>query len=294
MPKSNKVDAIIGSANPGVGLFYNDLSEYKLLTRKEERELVAAMQDGDMDARHKLVLHNIGLVCKSAASHLGRGRSYLDLIQDGVLGLIHAIDKFDLSKGTRISTYATRWISNYQKKSIATHSTYLAVPHGVSELIPKCYAISRRLESEMGQVPTIPELAAEMCVSEELVVDILSVMRIPVSINSMMSRDSDDSVELGEFIEDTTVKGVHESMTETVLQETLDTLLAVMNPRNARVIRMRYGLNGYATHTYTEIGAKLGITRERARQIEAQALTQLRMPANAAVLRDFLDGGDKK
>jgi RNA polymerase primary sigma factor len=302
------------SADDSVGLYLKEMSRVPLLTLEEEVNLAqrieiakeakaklarlkgkgsaryravleSTIEDGIL-AREHLIKANTRLVVSVAKKYIGRGVAFLDLIQEGNLGLMKAVSKFEYQRGFRFSTYATWWIRQTITRSIADQSRTIRIPVHMTDRLRMMYKAAHKLEQSYGRPPTQEELCLEMGVGHDKLRWMLEVARIPVSLESPVG-DEDDS-ELGMFVEDTITPSPAQTTYENMLRERVDKVLATLSPREARILRLRFGLENGHTYTLEEVGHKFGLTRERIRQIEGKALRRLRHPYRARLLRDYL------
>lgn len=263
------------------------LSNGKYANEERRWELERSIDDG-ISAREHLIRANSRLVISVAKKYIGRGVPFLDLIQEGNIGLIRASNKFDYKRGHKFSTYATWWIRQAVTRAIADQSRTIRVPVHMGDQINKMLRISHQLTQHLGRSPTPEELAAEMEIPVRKVEQMLDVARRPLSLE--MPTDDEEESTLGDFVEDTDSPSPPEEVNSAMLRDLLLEILADLPPREVKILQMRYGLLDGQTYTLEEVGKKLGVTRERVRQIEAQALSRLRHPAHARRLRDFLRG----
>ena len=268
-----------------VKIYLKEIGNYPLLSMEEEVELAKKIAQGDQDASDRLTESNLRLVVSIAKKYVGRGLSFLDLIQEGNLGLIKAVDKFDYTKGYKFSTYATWWIRQAITRSIADQSRTIRIPVHMSEVINKAYRVSRSLLQELGREPTEEEIAAEMNLPVEKVREIMKISADPISLDTPIGEEDDSH--LGDFIKDDTIMGPEEAATYTMLQDQIKKLLTTLSERAQRVLVLRFGLLDGRTRTLEEVGKEFNVTRERIRQIEAKALRKLRHPNRARMLRGF-------
>ena len=268
-------------------MYLKDIGRVPLLSVDEEIELARKMQDGDEEAKKKLSEANLRLVVSIAKRYVGRGMLFLDLIQEGNLGLMKAVEKFDYQKGFKFSTYATWWIRQAITRAIADQARTIRIPVHMVETINKLTRVSRLLTQKYGREPSPAEIAKEMNISEERVREIQKIAQDPVSLETPIGEEEDSH--LGDFIEDETTVTPSDSVSTTMLKETL---LAVLNSHTAReekVLRLRYGVDDGRPRTLEEVGKEFTGTRERLRQIEAKALRKMRHPSRSKKLKDFLD-----
>ncbi|SET35894.1 RNA polymerase sigma factor RpoD [[Clostridium] polysaccharolyticum] len=268
-----------------VKLYLKEIGNYPLLSIQEEIELAKRIEDGDEGAKKILAESNLRLVVSIAKRYVGRGLSFLDLIQEGNLGLIKAVDKFDYSKGYKFSTYATWWIRQAITRSIADQSRTIRIPVHMSEVINKTYRVSRNLLQELGREPTEIELAKAMNLPIEKVREILKVSSDPISLDTPIGEEDDSH--LGDFIKDESIVGPEEAAAYSVLQDQISKLLDTLTEREQRVLILRFGLKDGRTRTLEEVGKEFNVTRERIRQIEAKALRKLRHPSRARMLKGY-------
>lgn len=268
-----------------VKLYLKEIGSYPLLTIEDEIELAKRIENGDEDAKQILAESNLRLVVSIAKRYVGRGLSFLDLIQEGNLGLIKAVDKFDYTKGYKFSTYATWWIRQAITRSIADQSRTIRIPVHMSEVINKTYRVSRSLLQELGREPTEQELADKMGLPIEKVREILKVSADPISLDTPIGEEDDSH--LGDFIKDDTIVGPEDAAAYSVLQDQISKLLDTLTEREQRVLILRFGLKDGRTRTLEEVGKEFNVTRERIRQIEAKALRKLRHPSRARMLKGY-------
>ena len=268
-----------------VKIYLKEIGNYPLLSMDEEVELAKRIAEGDQYATDRLTESNLRLVVSIAKKYVGRGLSFLDLIQEGNLGLIKAVDKFDYSKGYKFSTYATWWIRQAITRSIADQSRTIRIPVHMSEVINKAYRISRSLLQELGREPTEEEIVKEMNLPVEKVREIMKISADPISLDTPIGEEDDSH--LGDFIKDDTIMGPEDAAAYTMLQDQIQKLLTTLSEREQRVLILRFGLLDGRTRTLEEVGKEFNVTRERIRQIEAKALRKLRHPNRARMLRGF-------
>lgn len=270
-----------------VKMYLKEIGQIKLLRADEEVELAKRMQRGDHRAKKRLVEANLRLVVSIAKRYVGRGMLFLDLIQEGNMGLIRAVEKFDYKKGYKFSTYATWWIRQAITRAIADQARTIRVPVHMVETINKLIRVSRHLLQELGREPTISEIAGRMEISEDKVREILKTAQEPVSLETPIGKEEDSH--LGDFIEDKESPAPPKIASYTLLKEQLDDVLTTLTYREKRVLELRFGIATGHPHTLEEVGKEFGVTRERIRQIEAKALRKLRHPSRSKKLKDYLD-----
>jgi len=275
------------SVNDPVRMYLKEIGKIPLLTPEEEIQLAQSMEDGNEEAKRRLAEANLRLVVSIAKKYVGRGMLFLDLTQEGNLGLIKAVEKFDYRKGYKFSTYATWWIRQAITRAIADQARTIRIPVHMVETINKLIRISRHLVQEMGREPTPEEIAMEMDVSVERVREILKIAQEPVSLETPIGEEDDSH--LGDFIEDQEVQAPADAAAFELLKEQLEDVLDTLAPREQKVLRLRFGLDDGRTRTLEEVGQVFGVTRERIRQIEAKALRKLRHPMRSKRLKDYLD-----
>ena len=270
-----------------VRMYLKEIGKVPLLTADEEVELAKRMADGDEDAKKRLAEANLRLVVSIAKRHVGRGMLFLDLIQEGNLGLIKAVEKFDYHKGFKFSTYATWWIRQAITRAIADQARTIRIPVHMVETINKLIRVSRQLLQELGREPTPEEIAAQLDMPVDRVREILKISQEPVSLETPIGEEEDSH--LGDFIQDDNVPVPAEAAAQTLLKEQLDEVLDTLTEREQKVLRLRFGMNDGRARTLEEVGKEFDVTRERIRQIEAKALRKLRHPSRSRKLRDYLD-----
>ena len=270
-----------------VRMYLKEIGKVQLLSAEEEIELAKRMEDGDDLARARLAEANLRLVVSIAKKYLGRGLLFLDLIQEGNLGLIKAVEKFDYKKGYKFSTYATWWIRQAITRAIADQARTIRIPVHMVETINKVMRISRQMTQELGREPSAEEIAVEMNISEEKVRDILKVAQEPVSLESPVGEEEDSH--LGDFIQDDNIMAPAEAATLMLLKEQLEEAMSALTPREQEVLKMRFGLNEAQPLTLEQVGKHFNVTRERIRQIESKALRKLKHPSRSKKLRDYLE-----
>jgi RNA polymerase primary sigma factor len=282
----NTISETISIDDP-VRMYLKEIGKVPLLTSVEEVTLAKAMSEGDELSKCKLTEANLRLVVSIAKRYVGRGMLFLDLIQEGNLGLIKAVEKFDYSKGYKFSTYATWWIRQAITRSIADQARTIRIPVHMVETINKLIRVSRQLLQEYGRDPQPDEIAMEMGISEEKVREIIKIAQEPVSLETPIGEEDDSH--LGDFIPDDDVPAPADAAAFTLLKEQLMDVLDTLTPREEKVLRLRFGLDDGRARTLEEVGKEFNVTRERIRQIEAKALRKLRHPSRSKKLKDFLD-----
>ena len=270
-----------------VKMYLKDIGKVPLLQPDEETELAKRMMEGDEAAKKLLSEANLRLVVSIAKRYMGRGMQFLDLIQEGNLGLMKAVEKFDYQKGFKFSTYATWWIRQAITRAIADQARTIRIPVHMVETINKLIRVSRRLLQELGREPNPAEIAAEMGITEERVMEIQKIAQDPVSLETPIGEEEDSH--LSDFIEDEASVAPTDAVAFTMLKEQLLGVLDTLTPREEKVLRLRYGLDDGRPRTLEEVGKEFNVTRERIRQIEAKALRKLRHPSRSKRLKDFLD-----
>ena len=270
-----------------VRMYLKEIGKVPLLSADEEVELAKRMAEGDEDAKKRLAEANLRLVVSIAKRYVGRGMLFLDLIQEGNLGLIKAVEKFDYHKGFKFSTYATWWIRQAITRAIADLARTIRIPVHMVETINKLIRVSRQLLQELGREPTPEEIAAELDMPVERVREILKISQEPVSLETPIGEEEDSH--LGDFIQDDNVPVPAEAAAQTLLKEQLDEVLDTLTEREQKVLRLRFGMDDGRARTLEEVGKEFDVTRERIRQIEAKALRKLRHPSRSRKLRDYLD-----
>ena len=275
------------STDDPVRMYLKEIGKVPLLTPEEERALAEKMAEGDEDAKRRMAEANLRLVVSIAKRYVGRGMLFLDLIQEGNLGLIKAVEKFDYEKGYKFSTYATWWIRQAITRAIADQARTIRIPVHMVETINKVIRVSRQLLQELGHDPSPEEIAAEMGMSVDKVRDILKIAQEPVSLETPIGEEEDSH--LGDFIQDEDASEPSEAASLTLLKEQLAEVLDTLTPREKKVLELRFGMIDGRTRTLEEVGKEFNVTRERIRQIEAKALRKLRHPSRSKRLRDFLN-----
>ena len=282
-------DALIDtfSTDDPVRMYLKEIGKVPLLTPEEEIALAIRMSEGDEEAKHRMTEANLRLVVSIAKRYVGRGMLFLDLIQEGNLGLIKAVEKFDYTKGYKFSTYATWWIRQAITRAIADQARTIRIPVHMVETINKTIRVSRQLLQELGHDPSAEEIAAEMDMPVDKVRDILKIAQEPVSLETPIGEEEDSH--LGDFIPDEDASEPSEAASFSLLREQLEEVLDTLAPREKKVLELRFGIVDGRTRTLEEVGKEFNVTRERIRQIEAKALRKLRHPSRSKKLRDFLN-----
>jgi RNA polymerase primary sigma factor len=275
------------SIDDPVRMYLKEIGKVPLLSAEEEVELAKRMEAGDTEAKRRLAEANLRLVVSIAKRYVGRGMLFLDLIQEGNLGLIKAVEKFDYTKGYKFSTYATWWIRQAITRAIADQARTIRIPVHMVETINKLIRVSRQLLQELGRDPHPEEIAKEMGMPVEKVREIMKISQEPVSLETPIGEEEDSH--LGDFIPDDDVPAPAEAAAFTLLKEQLIDVLDTLTPREEKVLRLRFGLDDGRARTLEEVGKEFNVTRERIRQIEAKALRKLRHPSRSKKLKDYLD-----
>ena len=273
--------------NDPVRMYLKEIGRVSLLNAEEEVNLALRIKDGDQEAKQQLAEANLRLVVSIAKRYVGRGMQFLDLIQEGNMGLMKAVEKFDHTKGFKFSTYATWWIRQAITRAIADQARTIRIPVHMVETINKLVRIQRQLLQDLGREPTPEEIGAEMDLPTEKVREILKIAQEPVSLETPIGEEDDSH--LGDFIEDQEVLSPAEHTAQTLLKEQLEEVLDTLTDREENVLRLRFGLDDGKVRTLEQVGKVFGVTRERIRQIEAKALRKLRHPSRSKQLKDFLE-----
>lgn len=276
-----------GSSDDSVKIYLKDIGQVPLLTPDEEKELAVRMSEGDESAKNRLSEANLRLVVSIAKRYVGRGMQFLDLIQEGNLGLMKAVEKFDYTRGYKFSTYATWWIRQSITRAIADQARTIRIPVHMVETINKTGRVARQLLQELGREPSAKEIAEKMGISEERVSEIQKIAQDPVSLETPIGEEEDSH--LGDFIEDFSAASPADRAEANMLKEQLLAVLNTLTPRENEVLRKRYGLDDAKPKTLEEVGKEFNVTRERIRQIEAKALRKLRHPNRTKLLRDYIE-----
>ena len=272
--------------NDSVRLYLKEIGKVDLLSAERETELAVRIEQGDEDAKKELTQANLRLVVSIAKRYVGKGMAFLDLIQEGNIGLLKAVDKFDYTKGYKFSTYATWWIRQAITRAIADQGRTIRIPVHMVETINRITRTSRALVQELGRDPSTAEIAEKLGMSEEKVSEILKIAQDPVSLETPIGEEDDSH--LGDFIPDEDAPAPEDAAGYMLLREQLSEVLATLSPREAKVLRLRFGLEGERPHTLEEVGDIFEVTRERIRQIEAKALRKLRHPSRSRMLKDYM------
>ena len=275
------------SVDDPVRMYLREIGKIPLLTYEEEAELAQKIVNGDEEAKQKLAESNLRLVVSIAKKYVGRGMLFLDLIQEGNMGLIKAVEKFDYNKGFKFSTYATWWIRQAITRAIADQARTIRIPVHMVETINKLIRTSRQLLQQNGREPTPEEIAKEMEISVDKVMEIQKIAQDPVSLETPIGEEDDSH--LGDFIQDEDSPAPHDAASYTLLREQLEEVMSTLTPREAKVLKLRFGLEDGKARTLEEVGREFDVTRERIRQIEAKALRKLRHPSRSKKLRDYMN-----
>ena len=290
-PEDKELDLTIAensiNIDDHVRMYLKEIGKVALLSGDEEIELAKRIENGDEEAKRRLAEANLRLVVSIAKKYVGRGMLFLDLIQEGNLGLLKAVEKFDYRKGYKFSTYATWWIRQAITRAIADQARTIRIPVHMVETINKLIRVSRQLLQELGREPTPEEIAAELDMPVDRVREILKISQEPVSLETPIGEEEDSH--LGDFIQDDNVPVPAEAAAQTLLKEQLDEVLSTLTEREQKVLRLRFGMSDGRARTLEEVGKEFDVTRERIRQIEAKALRKLRHPSRSRKLRDYLD-----
>ena len=270
-----------------IRLYLREIGKIPLLTNEQELELAKRMSEGDEDARRQMSEANLRLVVSIAKRYVGRGMQLLDLIQEGNLGLMKAVEKFDYTKGYKFSTYATWWIRQAITRAIADQARTIRIPVHMVETINRVLRTSHSMVQKLGREPTTEEVAGELHMDVDKVEEIMKIAQEPVSLETPIGEEEDSH--LGDFIQDDEASQPSEEASYTLLREQLEDVLSTLTPREEQVLRMRFGLRDGKPHTLEEVGKEFDVTRERIRQIESKALRKLRHPSRSKKLRDFLN-----
>ena len=275
------------SIDDPVRMYLKEIGKVPLLSGQEEADLAQKMADGDLDAKHRLAEANLRLVVSIAKRYVGRGMLFLDLIQEGNLGLIKAVEKFDYTKGYKFSTYATWWIRQAITRAIADQARTIRIPVHMVETINKFIRVTRQLVQELGRDPLPEEVAKELNMPIDKVGEIMKIAQEPVSLETPIGEEEDSSLQ--DFIQDNETPAPQDAATFRLLKEQLVDVLGTLTPREEKVLRLRFGLDNGRARTLEEVGKEFNVTRERIRQIEAKALRKLRHPSRSKKLKDYLE-----
>ena len=288
-----KLDEITDTSYEGINvddpvrMYLREIGRIPLLTFDEELDLAKRILEGDEDAKQKLAESNLRLVVSIAKKYVGRGMLFLDLIQEGNMGLIKAVEKFDYTKGFKFSTYATWWIRQAITRAIADQARTIRIPVHMVETINRLIRTSRHLLQQLGREPSPEEIAEEMEIPVEKVMEIQKIAQDPVSLETPIGEEDDSH--LGDFIQDEDSPAPHDAASYTLLREQLEDVMSTLTPREAKVLKLRFGLEDGKARTLEEVGKEFDVTRERIRQIEAKALRKLRHPSRSKKLRDYMN-----
>ena len=282
----NISDIETGNIDDPVRMYLREIGKIPLLTYEEELDLAKKVLDGDEEAKQKLAESNLRLVVSIAKKYVGRGMLFLDLIQEGNMGLIKAVEKFDYTKGFKFSTYATWWIRQAITRAIADQARTIRIPVHMVETINKLIRTSRHLLQQLGREPTPDEIAEEMEMPVEKVMEIQKIAQDPVPLETPIGEEDDSH--LGDFIQDEDSPAPQDSAAYTLLKEQLEEVMGTLTPREAKVLKLRFGLEDGKARTLEEVGKEFKVTRERIRQIEAKALRKLRHPSRSKKLKDYM------
>ncbi|HOZ55392.1 MAG TPA: RNA polymerase sigma factor RpoD [Clostridia bacterium] len=287
--KLEEIDVVIEgvSVDDPVRMYLREIGKVSLLTYDQELTLAQQILDGDDEARQKLAESNLRLVVSIAKKYVGRGMLFLDLIQEGNMGLIKAVEKFDYTKGYKFSTYATWWIRQAITRAIADQARTIRIPVHMVETINKLIRTSRHLLQQLGREPSPEEIAKEMEIPVEKVLEIQKIAQDPVSLETPIGEEDDSH--LGDFIQDEDSPAPQDSVAYTLLREQLEEVMNTLTPREAKVLKLRFGLEDGKARTLEEVGKEFMVTRERIRQIEAKALRKLRHPSRSKKLKDYMN-----
>ena len=281
----NNIEGV--SVDDPVRMYLREIGKIPLLTYEQEIELAKGVLAGDEEAKKKLAESNLRLVVSIAKKYVGRGMLFLDLIQEGNMGLIKAVEKFDYTKGYKFSTYATWWIRQAITRAIADQARTIRIPVHMVETINKLIRTSRHLLQQLGREPSVEEIAEEMEIPVEKVMEIQKIAQDPVSLETPIGEEDDSH--LGDFIQDDDSPAPHDSAAYTLLKEQLEEVMNTLTPREAKVLKLRFGLEDGKSRTLEEVGKEFNVTRERIRQIEAKALRKLRHPSRSKKLKDYMN-----
>ncbi len=270
-----------------VRMYLKEIGKIDLLSTDEELELAKRIEEGDEDAKKRMVEANLRLVVSVAKHYLGRGMQLLDLIQEGNMGLLKAVEKFDYTKGYKFSTYATWWIRQSITRAVADQARTIRIPVHMVETINRVSRTSRALVQELGREPTLTEISDRLGIPEDKISEVMKIAQDPVSLETPVGEEDDSH--LGDFIQDSDATEPAESASYNMLRQQLNEVMQTLSPRECKVLRLRFGLEDGRAHTLEEVGKEFDVTRERVRQIEAKALRKLRHPSRSKILKDFLN-----
>ena len=269
-----------------VRMYLKEIGKIPLLSAEEELELAKQISEGSEEAKKRMVEANLRLVVSVAKHYLGRGMQLLDLVQEGNMGLLKAVEKFDYTKGYKFSTYATWWIRQSITRAVADQARTIRIPVHMVETINRVSRTSRSLVQELGREPTLSEISQQLGIAEEKIAEVMKIAQDPVSLETPVGEEDDSH--LGDFIPDSEVTEPAESASYNMLRQQLNEVMQTLSPRECKVLRLRFGLEDGRAHTLEEVGKEFDVTRERVRQIEAKALRKLRHPSRSKLLKDFL------
>ena len=286
-PNSPELSAEDAGMTDPVRMYLKEIGKIDLLSTEEETELAKRIADGDEEAKKRMVESNLRLVVSVAKHYLGRGMQLLDLIQEGNMGLLKAVEKFDYTKGYKFSTYATWWIRQSITRAVADQARTIRIPVHMVETINRVSRASRALVQQLGREPTLSEISTELGVSEDKIAEVMKIAQDPVSLETPVGEEDDSH--LGDFISDDEATEPAESASYNMLRQQLGEVMQTLSPRECKVLRLRFGLEDGRAHTLEEVGKEFDVTRERVRQIEAKALRKLRHPSRSKILKDFLN-----
>ena len=275
-----------GMTDP-VRMYLKEIGKIDLLTTEEELELAKKISEGDEEAKKRMIEANLRLVVSVAKHYLGRGMQLLDLIQEGNMGLLKAVEKFDYTKGYKFSTYATWWIRQSITRAVADQARTIRIPVHMVETINRVSRTSRALVQELGREPTLSEISEQLGIAEDKIAEVMKIAQDPVSLETPVGEEDDSH--LGDFIQDSDAMEPAESASYNMLRQQLNEVMQTLSPRECKVLRLRFGLEDGRAHTLEEVGKEFDVTRERVRQIEAKALRKLRHPSRSKILKDFLN-----
>ena len=286
LPAQDQSSEEVNASDP-VRMYLKEIGKIPLLSPEEELELAKRVSEGDEEARKRMVEANLRLVVSVAKHYLGRGMQLLDLIQEGNMGLLKAVEKFDYTKGYKFSTYATWWIRQSITRAVADQARTIRIPVHMVETINRVSRTSRALVQELGREPTLEEISKELGISQSKIAEVMKIAQDPVSLETPVGEEDDSH--LGDFIQDSEAMEPAESASYNMLRQQLTEIMETLSPRECKVLRLRFGLEDGRAHTLEEVGREFDVTRERVRQIEAKALRKLRHPSRSKMLKDFLN-----